>query len=1248
MLSNHSRLTAPDSISIHDAYRLLCIDSNVINSLPLTEGKTSYLTSMLMLHEFNLIRNAESTLPLAELRQAQAVYLRILKDINEQSKNKMYYYSSHSVGIHEACLELAPLEINNPLNYGFIETGKKNEGVEPGFMAVMITDFVKKLRISTHLNSNITEEDRWNYLFTNRNRIAEIFSKQVKHLTKYLFKLEYMDVTADDYIVVDKNDLKRSNTIQGIYNGSALPFIGGIKGDIATNIYAMTKSVKRSEKNLEGILENIGNDLARLYGMQTQEQKLNFSRYPNGKLRIRLKAAWVKNATQITPLAGGMKLDNGNYHVVPTITSRDGIQHLSNPLTTNISEHLVNVLLRGDPDKVGKRGQNALIVYKLDPDNFKNSLLEFHDIDCGHTFAQNAVDLADEDFHVKDNRFSNYSIFYDAPRSSIVKGLLRIAKLSGMHLDGDVVASYGNTFKEQLAKLDAQPAEAIFNDYREIINRNVRKHYLPKVVAAQTEVNVEFNQYCTAIDAFKRKEIAARRSLLDKYKRYLTLSKDTIDVIENLEKLLCGSSLTSLRSEDKKTLLNYLRITGPKPFKWEAKQNSNSVSLIFTFTNSTAFNASHETLESFYALQLRNFGQSADIIKINKSESNKTISVSMLKKDLPRVAAYFSDTDIGDYLHHDDNELRKSYRSELHLYRVLKSFDTFGICAKTTRDGTGRLRIKFENRESIADVGLLKKCVQKTAQDYRYEFKQHDRHHQEQLFLYINDKDMNSAANAAMSIRITYEKILAEKTAIIESNRRVCFNNYDQLCRTFQPLLMCRVKPFNMWMDSEGHFQFSIHPSVAGAFRNLPAAIHRDDLSIEAVTSIINQLSSQEASIREAITKREDAILKIRNADETFCIIDGISSPYFTITCENYQTIINAPNASDVLLTDIGIKDYLNKPLSPSELETVRHKCNDAHVRFTSTCAIQIASLQMKMNEITNHTGEMLMSLEVNNYTLKINLAECTSPHQAIIVEALKDYYNFETDSYCFRYYTQRDCLDQILDQLILDCAAFKRKEKQITRFTELLSLTDIGIHSASVVAPINQANLIFNADLTKIDDRLKTHISELNILDMNETKHSIASDEFDKLLSALDTFNTQKLTQSLVNDLRINCNALLSYYNERTAASKINSFCFFAANVRDCNKDRAKATSFSMIDSLKETLLLSNPDDLTVEALNKLKTKCLARQAHIDKKFVKFLGDTTIEKDIHLTSIISLIDKLIATKPAIEPVNQPNPTPSP
>lgn len=592
-------------------------------------------------------------------------------------------YSVHSYGLSQLdkqasykkskSKELIQSMLTSDLNASMLPIGEKKSGAEPGFEAIQVQDILFYI-----FHTQKTKEERIAFIREHHADYKKIYEKFSAALPKYLVKLDYKKINDEGIVTPDTNDLQRTNSIQNFGNP--------VLRDIAARIYAEAKKASFSSFNCDAVLEVVANDIARLFGMDVQDQVLFLDYHTNGLIKFMLNARWVKGA-DILKIAGDEK--DGKSCVIELDHPQQNVKYLSDHTIENLPEFFALLAWVSDRDSIGSQGQNKLQIGR-----------KMIGIDFGKAFPQDPIAKKIRmDFKFDNKEYKNYSIFYDAPRSELMKGIIKLAILSGNKINSEVLNSYGPEFKRRLHGLSAGLDEEIFANYVEKLS------IIRKQITGQDSIS---KQNRDSLDAMVAKVVAVRASavesrniLVQTFLPYLTMTKTEIDLIENLEKLWSGKDGTTRRSPDKTVMLHHLRIIKQNVVKWQHQPDVKECKF------SVEFKDNRRAEKALAALD----GWQKDNIMIMCERNKKELTISFPRYQLTAVSQLFAESNLMKAYHADDYDLYQACHAEyLHrveeeqLRRQVATFSVYNVdCELKKNDSQYQLNVKVSK-----DVGSEK------------------------------------------------------------------------------------------------------------------------------------------------------------------------------------------------------------------------------------------------------------------------------------------------------------------------------------------------------------------------------------------------------------------------------------------------------------------------------------------------------------------------------------------------------------
>jgi len=686
---------------------LLDIDADAVATLTTSEKRIAHLQYKLVQKEFALIgkqqlgalnkQECEQKLKLINLAYAA---LSTSSLFNESNNN----YSAASVGLSEWYIRGIEPEIydfhseldedadSRPRRQSTLQKRKslnfldlKDDGIEPGYKGFQD----EHVCLFVH-NSFQNATERQAFIQKYMGDTLNVYTDFEKDIARVIVKLTHKQIDEDFIVTPERSGIERTKTISDIPKEH--PLLGKFAVPLIVPVVQFKKRKSFIKKNIEAILEVLANDVARVSGLgsDVQEQVLLPGLYKNGALTLTLKAIWVDGARTFKPLYG---VTDHQYRAEQVILARNDIKYLSENPVPHLAQYLPLLLIQGDNDAVGSQGQNKLIVNG-----------RFVGIDFGHAYAQNILNRIQSNFTIQkgDPAFKNYSIFHDSPRSDIIRGLLILAKLKGEPISNEVIASYGPEFVAKMESIAPHGDEKVFDDYVKFF-ANLKTEFSGSDLASRKN-----RECCDAIirevGAVKTRAAAARDTFVNKFKDYISLPKNAVDLLDSLEKVMAGQENTSLRSQDKTVLLNHLRIKRLMIQAWK----TSCVNGIFTFR--AEFNLFSDAASA--EAELNKFlGANANLLitKLN----GKSLEISFNSNQLELLNKALSENRIKEKFHKQDTALYNQYLLEKDAISLLKSFADFNIAAELlpSQDNNNAYCVQFKSIEGEIDP-IFKKLLE--------------------------------------------------------------------------------------------------------------------------------------------------------------------------------------------------------------------------------------------------------------------------------------------------------------------------------------------------------------------------------------------------------------------------------------------------------------------------------------------------------------------------------------------------------
>jgi hypothetical protein len=547
----------------------------------------------------------------------------------------------------------------NLLDQSVLQVGKKEAGVQPGFKARLKEDLFLAI-----YKKYPTKNERLKFYREQKHSLEQLYKIFEPTLPPRLFKNTHKEIDSSYRIVVEAEDVKRSGKVKRYYSK------GKLFGMAAVKVVQIKNAKPFDDVNCDSAMEVIANDIARLF-MPVQNQTLLQGRYANGLMQLMLETVENKNARDLGPLAGDAA-NNQSYCVKPVLHPVDDkIKYLSDDSILHLAEYFAIMAIQGDYDGIGTNGQNKM--------RDGNSI---YGIDFGHAYQLSIIDLLENNFHFKHPKFVNYSVFYDAPRSDIVRGLIKVAALGKVKVDDNILRSYGEDFKQEVDKLYALAGtdEDIFDNYiRKFkeLETELGKGDEPEAIRRE---NVKCcKKIIATLQTTRDRHVLDRNKLIAKFRHYLSLEAPAIDLQENIEKLCTPNGKLSLRSPDSQVLLNHLRVedtTTPAP-EWTLRTASLGQKYVLTSTFGTP---------ALAAQAMARIKEMAEPLLYVLQQEGKTLSMTFNKESLPVLNKLFHEDKIKEKYCADDYKLYLHYKAEAALKQQLENLSQYGATAAFAPD----------------------------------------------------------------------------------------------------------------------------------------------------------------------------------------------------------------------------------------------------------------------------------------------------------------------------------------------------------------------------------------------------------------------------------------------------------------------------------------------------------------------------------------------------------------------------------
>lgn len=300
------------------------------------------------------------------------------------------------------------------------------------------------------------------------------------------------------------------------------------------------------------------------------------------------------------------------------------------------------MLIQGDYDAIGKKGSN-----KVEIDG------ELYGIDFGHAYRKKntLIDTLLPNLHLPIStvrEYPNFSIFFDAKRSELMKGMLIYATLMGIQLPESLLTQYDERFQQKLKGLEVGSIEKLFSDYINYFTHRANNE--PEYV----------KHYLTIIEKIKSsKDIVddTIKNLLTKIKDKIDLPPQVHDIIESLEKISLGKEGTSRRSPDGQVLLNHIRLLNDEIAPaWTATYQKDQYTFSATFPTSESAQAALSRIQQF-----------DPELSITQGKKRRQLIITYTKNVLQDLSSRLNEENIKQKYHETDYKYFRLLKKEQKL-----------------------------------------------------------------------------------------------------------------------------------------------------------------------------------------------------------------------------------------------------------------------------------------------------------------------------------------------------------------------------------------------------------------------------------------------------------------------------------------------------------------------------------------------------------------------------------------------------
>nr|HAT8714549.1 hypothetical protein [Legionella jordanis] len=375
----------------------------------------------------------------------------------------------------------------------------------------------------------------------------------------------------------------------------------------------------RKKVNVEALREFVGTRMAGIFSEQNQKQEIRWLKGPKGPHAI-LACGWKNDLRELKEfLHGGHAPDWNGVLVEDPKASLKRSKHIP-----GLAKNLIFGIAIGDRDGIGKEAQNKGYASKA-----------YYGFDYGKTYDGDGVcDSLQDDFSfhnpgsgapgflrsegglgvARHLMYRNYSIFYDTELADRMMGVHIWKKMvTGENPSEDVLKSYpglrqelyriqeriptaeillqrvapirgqceeGSPFQQQLDKLAIEFSAGKLSPY-ELFFAEIKLDLISQSLSSEMPYE-ELHEYLLLLDNWTQKAAENNKKILDVFAQRLTLSRQEVNFLDKLEKIIAPCSILS---HDGEAILNHLRISNPKertPFQLSRQQDG---SYILTTTN---------------------------------------------------------------------------------------------------------------------------------------------------------------------------------------------------------------------------------------------------------------------------------------------------------------------------------------------------------------------------------------------------------------------------------------------------------------------------------------------------------------------------------------------------------------------------------------------------------------------------------------------------------------------------------------
>lgn len=642
------------------------LEENSFNRIHTKELKLETLQYRLGRKEFDILANRSLDDPLIQRKLILATLAwqtLIQSSLITQHRSD---YSPFSQGLHKLRTRTVYTsttdDVNDAMSRSVMNDGAINSGVEPKFRAILIKDPI------LHLMKEYPDATaRWQFIAKYNGDIKRIAALFKEHLPTYVLKLTYPVLDRNNNVIPSAADLERSNTMQNLRQKLPVGFT------VVLKTYQILKTRHIDDVNVEAVLEVLANDVARTFGMTVQSQELYPAQFQNAVSQLLLLGRWLTGSSTLggdsgAALTGGVAGDG--CLAKPVLLPHQDIHHVSDASIAHLGEHLPLLLVQGDRDAIGSQGQNKLRV--------GNTLVG---IDFGKAYQQSIVEQVTSQFQIGNEairkEFKNYSIFDDTTRSEKMRGVIRLARLKGEVIAPAILASYGDDFKEQIYDLVPNADVSVFDDYLQYFTE-IKQEFQGQDKLSKSNL-VFCDKIIAAVTQARMRAIEARDQMIDKFRHYLQLPAQAVNLLENMERVMAGNTGTTLRSPDRHVLLQHLKQINPPVTHWNISIDKACYVCEASFKDAATAESAHRKLLAWNTLQSK--GKSA----LGTTLSGNKLTVTFAQNKLAEISACFEEELIKKHQHPVDYQLQLNYQQEASLQALLSQLGRFNASATLGR-----------------------------------------------------------------------------------------------------------------------------------------------------------------------------------------------------------------------------------------------------------------------------------------------------------------------------------------------------------------------------------------------------------------------------------------------------------------------------------------------------------------------------------------------------------------------------------